>query len=224
MVSVASRAGIACAALCLTVAAACDSSEPRTPSEPLASSGKASAETAPSGAPEETRFVSSRYGYTISLPSGWEQDKAEEDLEVGEVPSPTNPAVDQYQPGTQCRETGCGLGSFAEEAELWVGAAAAKSPDVEAHADAVSDGVAEKLPPCGKPDSEEKTTVDDEPAVLMSWSCEFEPSSGTSPIFVMNVVVVYEGSGFLIGWLAPLGTEAQSRSAFGDVLDTFTFD
>lgn len=187
------------------------------------SASSPSAESSESGASDEgaeasprgTAFVSYRYGYSITLPTGWDGNKALEDLKPGQIPGPQDESVDRYEPGPGCKEGQCGTDSAAT-VTLFVGAAPTEA-GLDEYSRTFPKELAQRFPPCGKPTSRENSTVDGEPAVLMSWSC----SDG---YFVMNLLSIHAGMGFIIGWVGTEGTEKQQRETFEAALSTFAFD
>lgn len=142
---------------------------------------------------------SDRYGYSMTLPPGWEPVKPATVDWDGQSPLYTDvPGMDIY--------TGPG----------WLVAAAHPTSEKLGQWSAAANEQAEERfgSECGQMELGD-TTVDGEPARTMSWSC---------PIyFVQNVQVVHAGKGYVMAFGVPHSAGIDAKEAFSDLLASLHF-
>jgi hypothetical protein len=186
------------------IAAACSGAAPAAPTQTASSSSDAAtalATPAESPTAQATGMAvrSERYGYSLTLPPGWQPIRpARLDWDAKSPPYIDVPGMDVY--------TGTG----------WLVAAAHPTSDkLSQWSAAALELVRERFGfECGQMKTGD-TTVDGAPAITMLWLC---------PIYyVQNMYAVHAGRGYVLAFGVPHSEGAGAREMFSALLESFRF-
>jgi hypothetical protein len=189
----------------VVITAACSGGAPAGPTQTASSSSAAVAASLATPAESPTAQAtgmavrSDRYGYSMTLPPGWEPVRpARVDWDGKSPPYTDVPGMDIY--------TGPG----------WLVAAAHPTTDKLSQWSATAiDQAKQRFGfECGQIETGD-TTLDGEPARTMKWRC---------PIyFVQNVQVVHGGKGYVMAFGVPHSAGVDAKTEFSDLLESFRF-
>jgi hypothetical protein len=149
-------------------------------------------------------YTSSMYGYSVTVPAGWQTKPAKVRWDGSGAPAHEDPAVDIVEP------TAGTMSIFAFAAPTTLDLAAYAHEVVARNAQFHGD----TCPP--QPDKTESTTAGGQPATYISWNCG---------ILINAVVVVRDGVGYQFVMRDPgvhASTDPTDRESFDALLRSLT--
>jgi hypothetical protein len=176
-------------------------------SSAVSPSVSAGASAAPAGAVASgpSSFTSPIYGYSVTLPAGWQAKPAKARWDGSGAPGHEDPTVDVVEPLTGA------MSVFALAAPITLDLAGYGRDVIAKTAQFHGD----TCPPT--PDRVESTTAGGQPATFIAWNCG---------ILIDIVIVIHRGVGYEFVMRDPgvhAATDPTDRKAFDDLLNSLTF-
>jgi len=193
----------------LTACGSSSGSQPATtqaasthPSGTVASSAPASTQLAGTVAASPQEFVSTRYGFAVSLPQDWSETDASFAWNGKSLNTPGSPFFANFIDPTSHR---------------FLMGASAKVPKGMQLAKWQAAMVRAHLPSCSEPSSVKATTLGGEPALTWTETCDGGTVNST------KVAALHGGRGYMIYMPSDANNAAEDRSIFEAMRQSFRF-